>query len=199
MNEASSPERTDPERTQKKGPSAWDSALRLLGVRARSRHEMRERLTRKGFDADTVDEVMTRLDKHQLLDDTDFAAEWVRSRHLNSGKGRVALGGTRRAKADAVGRRTRRRRSCRTREDAAQACRIPCAAGLFAVAGLRRGGGGARRVGRRLTPPRHGITRIRAGSPTRPARSSPGPRARSPDAPDAAVVRRRSPGSTARS
>ncbi|TSD98804.1 regulatory protein RecX [Gordonia rubripertincta] len=91
MNEASSPERTDPDRTQKKGPSAWDSALRLLGVRARSRHEMRERLTRKGFDADTVDEVMARLDKHQLLDDTDFAAEWVRSRSLNSGKGRVAL------------------------------------------------------------------------------------------------------------
>jgi len=73
------------------GPSAWDVALRLLGVRARSRHEMRERLTRRGFDADTIDDVMTRLDRHQLLDDADFASEWVRSRHTHSGKGRIAL------------------------------------------------------------------------------------------------------------
>lgn len=78
----------DPER---KGPSAWDSALRLLGVRARSRQEMRERLTRKGFEDDVVDETMARLDKHGLLDDEDFASEWVRSRSRNSGKGRVAL------------------------------------------------------------------------------------------------------------
>ena len=94
MNKASDPEQTQKRRDSnpdRKGPSAWDSALRLLGVRARSRQEMRERLTRKGFDADAVDEVMARLDKHRLLDDTDFAAEWVRSRHLNSGKGRVAL------------------------------------------------------------------------------------------------------------
>ncbi|MDL9936351.1 regulatory protein RecX [Gordonia sp. ABSL1-1] len=86
MNEAS-----DPEKPAKSGPSAWDSALRLLGVRARSRHEMAERLTRKGFDADTVAEVMSRLDRHQLLDDEDFAAEWVRSRSTFSGKGSVAL------------------------------------------------------------------------------------------------------------
>ncbi|MGW8813159.1 regulatory protein RecX [Gordonia terrae] len=94
MSEASDPEQTrrrrdsDPDR---KGPSAWDSALRLLGVRARSRQEMRDRLTRKGFEPEVVDEVMARLEQHKLLDDEEFASEWVRSRHLNSGKGRVAL------------------------------------------------------------------------------------------------------------
>ncbi|MGW6034053.1 regulatory protein RecX [Gordonia terrae] len=94
MSEASGPEQTrrrrdsDPDR---KGPSAWDSALRLLGVRARSRQEMRDRLTRKGFEPEVVDEVMARLEQHKLLDDEEFASEWVRSRHLNSGKGRVAL------------------------------------------------------------------------------------------------------------
>ncbi|WP_238419171.1 regulatory protein RecX [Gordonia sp. 'Campus'] len=94
MGEAPDPEETRPRREkdpERKGPSAWDSALRLLGVRARSRQEMRDRLNRKGFDADTVDEVMERLDRHGLLDDEEFASEWVRSRHLNSGKGRVAL------------------------------------------------------------------------------------------------------------
>ncbi|QHN19847.1 RecX family transcriptional regulator [Gordonia amarae] len=66
-------------------------ALRLLGVRARSRHEVRERLLRRGFEDDVVDDVMTRLDRAGLLDDSDFAAEWVRSRHAHSGRGRIAL------------------------------------------------------------------------------------------------------------
>ncbi|MFT4126436.1 MAG: regulatory protein RecX [Gordonia sp. (in: high G+C Gram-positive bacteria)] len=73
------------------GPSAWDAALRLLGVRARSAAEMIERLTRRGFDADTVDDVMRRLRAAGLLDDADFATEWIRSRHANAGRGRLAL------------------------------------------------------------------------------------------------------------
>ncbi|GAB91970.1 regulatory protein RecX [Gordonia rhizosphera] len=76
---------------ERTGPSAWDAALRLLGVRARSRQEMRDRLARKGFDAETIDDVLARLDKHDLVDDTEFAAEWVRSRGTNSARGRVAL------------------------------------------------------------------------------------------------------------
>ncbi|MFT4044241.1 MAG: regulatory protein RecX [Gordonia sp. (in: high G+C Gram-positive bacteria)] len=79
----------DPE--EKAGPSAWDAALRLLGVRARSRSEMTQRLRHRGFDEDTVADVMARLDRAKLLDDEEFAAEWVRSRHTNSGRGRVAL------------------------------------------------------------------------------------------------------------
>lgn len=34
---------------------------------------------------------MTRLDEWKLLDDEEFAHEWVRSRHANSGRGRHAL------------------------------------------------------------------------------------------------------------
>ena len=34
---------------------------------------------------------MERLDRAGLLDDADFAEQWVRSRHLHSGKGRTAL------------------------------------------------------------------------------------------------------------
>lgn len=86
----SSPDDSGPE-ARKKGPTAWDAALRLLGVRARSRNEIAERLGRKGFDAETVADVMGRLDRAGLLDDADFAAEWVRSRHRNSGRGRLAL------------------------------------------------------------------------------------------------------------
>lgn len=71
--------------------TAWDAALRLLGVRGRSRSEIRERLTRRGFSSDEIDAAMARLDKHQLLDDEEFAREWVRSRGEYSRRGSVGL------------------------------------------------------------------------------------------------------------
>lgn len=73
------------------GASAYDAALRLLGVRARSRAELRGRLQDKDFPETEVDSVMERLERAGLLDDADFADQWVRSRHLHSGKGRTAL------------------------------------------------------------------------------------------------------------
>lgn len=73
------------------GASAYDAALRLLGVRARSRAELRGRLQDKEFPPSEIDSVMERLDRAGLLDDADFAEQWVRSRHLHSGKGRTAL------------------------------------------------------------------------------------------------------------
>lgn len=71
--------------------SAYDAALRLLGVRARSRAELLKRLQDKDFPAEEIESVMARLERANLLDDNDFAQQWVRSRHLHSGKGRSAL------------------------------------------------------------------------------------------------------------
>ncbi|MBA4025221.1 MAG: hypothetical protein C0482_22945 [Gordonia sp.] len=71
--------------------SAYDAALRLLGVRARSRSELLKRLQDKDFPAEEIHSVMERLERQHLLDDNDFAQQWVRSRHLHSGKGRTAL------------------------------------------------------------------------------------------------------------
>lgn len=73
------------------GPSPWDSALRLLGVRARSRSEMRTRLLDKEFAPEEVDRTLSRLTSMGLLDDADFARQWVESRHRNNGRGRIAL------------------------------------------------------------------------------------------------------------
>ncbi|WP_420040158.1 regulatory protein RecX [Gordonia sp. MP11Mi] len=78
-------------RPARSGPSAWDAALRLLGARARSRHEMRERLVARGFTDDEVSKTISRLDEGNLLDDTEFAHEWVKSRHAHSARGRHAL------------------------------------------------------------------------------------------------------------
>lgn len=72
-------------------PSPYDAALRLLGVRARSRSELRKRLLDKEFVEADVDAVLERLTCQGLLNDADFADEWVRSRHLHASKGRTAL------------------------------------------------------------------------------------------------------------
>ncbi|MEX0791437.1 MAG: regulatory protein RecX [Actinomycetota bacterium] len=64
---------------------AMKRAMRLLAVRSRSRHEIRDRLTRIGFDESTVGAVELRLVNVGLLDDSAFAAEVVR-RGVDTGR-----------------------------------------------------------------------------------------------------------------
>lgn len=85
------PEPVEGPRRQSAEPSAWDAALRLLGVRARSRAEIAQRLARREFDQSTIDDVLARLEASGLIDDDEFAREWAQSRHRYSGRGRLAL------------------------------------------------------------------------------------------------------------
>ena len=52
---------------------------------------MRTRLLDKEFLSDEVDRTLSRLTSMGLLDDADFARQWVESRHRNNGRGRIAL------------------------------------------------------------------------------------------------------------
>nr|WP_245564073.1 recombination regulator RecX [Nocardia testacea] len=70
---------------------AKESALRLLAVRARSRAELAQRLSAKGYSPEVTEQVLDRLAEVGLIDDADFARQWVRQRHGFSGKGRRAL------------------------------------------------------------------------------------------------------------
>lgn len=54
----------------------YDAAVRLLGYRPRSEHEMKQRLNQHGFDSDTIGEVLARLKEKGLLDDGNFATFW---------------------------------------------------------------------------------------------------------------------------
>ena len=65
--------------------------LRLLTVRARTRAELAGRLAKKGYPDEVMQAVLTRLEAVGLVDDEDFAAQWVRSRQANAGRGRRAL------------------------------------------------------------------------------------------------------------
>lgn len=65
--------------------------LRLLTARARTRAELHGRLAKRGYPDDVSERVLDRLASVGLIDDTDFAQQWVRSRHAHAGKSKRAL------------------------------------------------------------------------------------------------------------
>jgi regulatory protein len=65
--------------------------LRLLTARARTRAELAGQLAKRGYPDDVSNRVLDRMADVGLIDDADFAEQWVRSRRENAGKGRRAL------------------------------------------------------------------------------------------------------------
>ena len=66
--------------------------MRFLGDRARSRKELVDKLTAKEFSSDVIEKTLGWLTEIDLVDDADFAQQWVTSRHRYSGRGKRALG-----------------------------------------------------------------------------------------------------------
>jgi regulatory protein len=65
--------------------------LRLLTARARTRAELEAQLAKRGYPDAVAAKVLDRLGQVGLVDDADFAEQWVRSRRVNAGKGKRAL------------------------------------------------------------------------------------------------------------
>lgn len=80
-----------PANPAKREEQARALCLRLLTVRARTRSELQEQLTKRGYPGDVSTAVLNRLGEVGLVDDAEFAEQWVRSRRVNAGKGRRAL------------------------------------------------------------------------------------------------------------
>jgi regulatory protein len=70
---------------------AHSYCLRLLTARARTRAELAGKLAQRGYAEPVVVRVLDRLVEVGLVDDEDFAEQWVRSRHRYAGKGKRAL------------------------------------------------------------------------------------------------------------
>ena len=70
---------------------AMERAGRLLSVRARTEHEIRDRLETAGFPAAVIEQTAARLIELGLLDDLDFARTWVRERSTRKNLGPRAL------------------------------------------------------------------------------------------------------------
>ena len=70
---------------------ARNLCLCLLTARARTRAELEGQLTKRGYPDGVSERVLDRLSQVGLIDDRDFAEQWVQSRRVNAGKGKRAL------------------------------------------------------------------------------------------------------------
>lgn len=71
-------------------PDAFDLAVRLLGLRPHSELELRQKLRRKGCEADAVDDALARARRLGYLDDAAFARALVAHRSRTRGPAVVA-------------------------------------------------------------------------------------------------------------
>ncbi len=70
---------------------ALDRAVGYLAARARSKREIEQKLLQAGYHPCTVEMVIYKLSRENLLDDADFARQWVESRSGHKlGKNRIA-------------------------------------------------------------------------------------------------------------
>lgn len=87
----SSPSAGSGEPDGKRAEQARALCLRLLTARARTRAELEEQLAKREYPDDVSASVLDRLTQVGLVDDEDFAQQWVRSRRVHAGKGKRAL------------------------------------------------------------------------------------------------------------
>jgi regulatory protein len=65
--------------------------LRLLTARSRTRAELSGQLSKRGYPDDVRERVLDRLAAVGLVDDAEFAEQWVESRRAKAGKSKRAL------------------------------------------------------------------------------------------------------------
>ena len=70
---------------------ALDRAVACLAARAHSKHEIEQKLLRVGYRPCTVEMVLYKLEREHLLNDADFARQWVEARSGRKlGRSRIA-------------------------------------------------------------------------------------------------------------
>lgn len=70
---------------------ALDRAVGYLAARVRSKREIEQKLLLAGYRPCTVEMVIYKLERENLLDDADFARQWVESRSTHKlGRNRIA-------------------------------------------------------------------------------------------------------------
>lgn len=75
-------------RASQERDDAYRCALRLLGRRDHSTLEIRQKLSRRQFDRDAIDDALNRLVEKKYLDDQAFAAHWVNHRMRSAPRSR---------------------------------------------------------------------------------------------------------------
>lgn len=71
--------------------TAYQKALHFLSYRPRSSQEVRQNLTKRGYDGTLVEETISRLQRAGLVNDEDFARAWVENRSAFRPRSKSAL------------------------------------------------------------------------------------------------------------
>lgn len=79
------------ESPQEQGERAREILLRTLTRAPKSRFELRERLLSRDIDSSVADEVLDRYEEVGLINDAEYAAMLVRTRHNERGQARRAI------------------------------------------------------------------------------------------------------------
>lgn len=74
-----------------KSDDALQYALRLLGYRPRTVHEITERLMKKDYSEESVCEAVTKLKEWGYLDDIRFTEDWIQNRFASKPMGPIRL------------------------------------------------------------------------------------------------------------
>lgn len=84
---------SDPDRAAAADPEAVARAiaLRQLTLAPRTRAQLAEAMMRRGVPEDVAERVLDRFQDVQLIDDGEFARQWVQTRHAGRGLARRAL------------------------------------------------------------------------------------------------------------
>ncbi|MBI4537633.1 MAG: regulatory protein RecX [candidate division NC10 bacterium] len=80
---------------------AWEAAVALLAMRARSSEELRRRLRQRRFSREEIEAAIARLTAAGYLNDAAFALQWALARQARQGLGPARL--ARELKAKGVG------------------------------------------------------------------------------------------------
>ena len=78
-------------KTQLDSDKIYQRALRYIGLRPRSEHEMRDYLKRKEHQPDSIDGCIAQLKQADLLDDAKFARDWIEWRQATTPRSRRKL------------------------------------------------------------------------------------------------------------
>lgn len=77
--------------SQKSENEAKNVALRFLSFRRRTEKEVRDKLRKRGFDEKAVESTIHKLKEYDLINDSEFAAAWVKERLAYKPRGKRLL------------------------------------------------------------------------------------------------------------
>lgn len=94
-------ERLDEIQSDSETARAFDKALLFISLSKKTKKQVRDYLTKKGYTDKTIDRALEKMQSYAFIDDEDYARDYARSVSANKGKRLIALELKRKGVSDA--------------------------------------------------------------------------------------------------